>query len=521
MDASAQLVMNHKESGNIKVSNNKPEEAINDYSMALKLAESTLRQRKYQPSLIDLMSLIHSNRAQCHIQLKQYQNGITDCNQSVALTTANKNTNHSKLWKSYYRRAICYESLNQLDNALDDLKNANILWSKHNSKSSTKSKHKHNGKNHKTNPIKSAVNRIKQKLKQQPSNQNTFLNNNVFTKQHGIALINNGYVVIDNFFKTCIANKLSFELTSMLKLQNSSYLTPNTTFFKNKQNKITPFNKPHIWEIDLHSIFTTNKLQKIDQNKQSFPHFYHLFSSNVLGDVIESKLLQIDDRWTLSKGNGKYAIKLQWNEGKNGCFPLHIDNPGNNKRRITMVFYLNKGWKQGDGGEIVLLPFMDKQIIIPPVFNRCVLFLSETMLHRVLPSHKARYCFSVWIDKATNAVDIDELLVDDDHDDDDEKSSRVMKLGSIEIEKEMEWLKKPSVECTLSRWVYEEEYVDSLRECMIDYEESDVYKELYAMHRAHIDGLKKANEETGLIEIVDWLQKNKPKKDECIRWDSM
>eukprot|EP01083_Nonionella_stella_P040694 110336_1 len=515
------LITKLKDSGNVKFGNDQFVEAIHDYSIALQLSESTYKQQK-EVAIIDLMSLIYSNRSQCNIQLKQYQKGITNCNESILLSTSNKNTNHSKLWKAYYRRGICYESLNELKNALSDLQNANKLWLKYNTK---KGKNKSHHKKHKSNrnqTIHAAITRITAQLKGNEDPQSSFLNDNVFEKQHATALINNGYVVIDNIFRLDIANAVLFELQSMINLQNPSYLKPNVTYFKNKTNQIIPFSKPHIWELDLHSIFddeqsnaSNNKtIQKL-KHKERFNKLYHIFSSNVLSDVIERRLNEVEGntKWDLNKGKGKYAIKLQWNEGSNGCFPWHIDNPSNNKRRITMVFYLNKEWKEGDGGEIVLLPFMNQQIVVPPVFNRCVVFLSELMLHRVLPANKTRYCFSVWMDKADYAADIDELFEEKKSDDNEDAQ-----LGAVLVNKDMKWLKKPSVQCTLSRWIYDEEYVESLKDCIVDLE-SVVYKQLYSMHSDHIETLQQANKDTGVVQIVQWLKKNKPTQ--TLYWDSM
>ena len=114
----------------------------------------------------------------------------------------------------------------------------------------------------------------------------------------------------------------------------------------------------------------------------------------------------------------------QYNEGEGGCFPWHYDNPCRpNKRRVTCLVYLNPDWTAGDGGEIVLAPFLDRavswhhivlpaaqlaqaaittghgwtqqdtvahttqlQVKITPIFDRAVFFLSDRVLHRVLPS---------------------------------------------------------------------------------------------------------------------------------------
>lgn len=59
--------------------------------------------------------------------------------------------------------------------------------------------------------------------------------------------------------------------------------------------------------------------------------------------------------------------------GSGGCFPLHYDNPGApNKRALTCLLYLNPAWKEGDGGEVCLVPFLKKEIVIPPLLDRLV-----------------------------------------------------------------------------------------------------------------------------------------------------
>eukprot|EP01084_Bolivina_argentea_P207613 354195_1 len=95
-----------------------------------------------------------------------------------------------------------------------------------------------------------------------------------------------------------------------------------------------------------------------------------------------------------------------------------------------------------------------------------------------------------------------------------------VRLGAVLIDKENEWLNKPSVQCSLSRWVYENEYVESLKDCVMDVK-SEIYKQLYNMHLRHVNTLKEANKTTGLIQIVEWLKNNKPNKDEAICWDSI
>ncbi|KAK9826372.1 hypothetical protein WJX81_004197 [Elliptochloris bilobata] len=95
------------------------------------------------------------------------------------------------------------------------------------------------------------------------------------------------------------------------------------------------------------------------------------------------------------------AIKLQVNEGGGGCFPMHCDSDEEvDGRRVSAIFYLNPHWRPGDGGELRLYPFPREPVDIAPACDRIVLFPSTTMLHRVLPSKRDRYCFTLWLSQS-------------------------------------------------------------------------------------------------------------------------
>jgi Rps23 Pro-64 3,4-dihydroxylase Tpa1-like proline 4-hydroxylase len=59
-------------------------------------------------------------------------------------------------------------------------------------------------------------------------------------------------------------------------------------------------------------------------------------------------------------------IKIQYNAGQGGCFPMHFDTtPQVSNRQITGTLYLNPDWKPSDGGQLRVYPFpYDKVNII-------------------------------------------------------------------------------------------------------------------------------------------------------------
>ena len=100
---------------------------------------------------------------------------------------------------------------------------------------------------------------------------------------------------------------------------------------------------------------------------------------------------------------GEQGIKAQLNTG-GGAFPIHTDSEeGLDARRVTAVFYLNKGWRPADGGALRLYPFPSAPPLdVEPLDGRLVLFSSTRLHHRVLPSAKGtrRYCFTSWLSAA-------------------------------------------------------------------------------------------------------------------------
>ena len=68
---------------------------------------------------------------------------------------------------------------------------------------------------------------------------------------------------------------------------------------------------------------------------------------------------------------------------------------GEANRIVSLVCYLNTDWAPGDGGELRL--HTDAMTLtVPPVYRSLVLFLSEEILHEVLPAHRERWSVTGW-----------------------------------------------------------------------------------------------------------------------------
>lgn len=68
---------------------------------------------------------------------------------------------------------------------------------------------------------------------------------------------------------------------------------------------------------------------------------------------------------------------------------------GEANRIVSLVSYLNTDWTPGDGGELRL--YTDTMTVtVPPVYRNLVLFLSEEILHEVLPTNRERWSVTGW-----------------------------------------------------------------------------------------------------------------------------
>lgn len=75
----------------------------------------------------------------------------------------------------------------------------------------------------------------------------------------------------------------------------------------------------------------------------------------------------------------------------------HLDQfQERSNRQITVLIYLNKNWKQGDGGELVIYK-EGRQIKVEPVAKRLLLFKSDVIEHEVLTTNVPRYSLTGWL----------------------------------------------------------------------------------------------------------------------------
>jgi len=84
--------------------------------------------------------------------------------------------------------------------------------------------------------------------------------------------------------------------------------------------------------------------------------------------------------------------------GEDDFYEKHLDAFKNSKNRVvTTVFYLNDGWSENDGGELIIYDengdYLTKVI---PKANTLVVFLSDKFPHEVKPAKRKRYSIAGW-----------------------------------------------------------------------------------------------------------------------------
>lgn len=81
-----------------------------------------------------------------------------------------------------------------------------------------------------------------------------------------------------------------------------------------------------------------------------------------------------------------------------GHYEAHLDQfRGRNNRIISMIIYLNDDWKQGDGGELEIYRKDGSSFLVEPIADRCVMFKSAEVLHKVVESRTDRYSLTGWL----------------------------------------------------------------------------------------------------------------------------
>lgn len=294
------------------------------------------------------------------------------------------------------------------------------------------------------------------------------------------ALQNQGYAIVDNIFGNEIALQLRDEVKAI-----RNYMHLNCTHLISNAGNRSLLPKKDIYEAELIQPETQavapmcSLLQHDDSLRKALSPALEIKPSAPAPAPAPST--------AASRHLSHQAIKLQWNAGDGGCFPMHFDTDASvDNRVITAIWYQNPGWEPEHGGQLRLYPFpLGHPVDISPVLDRMVLFSSGKMVQRVLPSFNDRYCFTIWLSAsvASQCVSPKEK---------EQQRARVraglgkQDLSEIEASSllEIEELRRHAI-----KWVYREEWETSLLQSHPEGKERD---ELVTRMKFEIEVIERA-----------------------------
>lgn len=191
------------------------------------------------------------------------------------------------------------------------------------------------------------------------------------------------YIVIDDFFDRDDAIQLQKDI--MDRIPDMSF---NQTFVYSKHSpRPQMFPKEHILEYDYKGRQKGNPTSVLES----------LVDDSSLATMFNVLCPELFAGPTLLVG---HDLKIQYNRGHGGCFPIHFDSdPSVDSRVVTCILYCTLERTHEHGGQLVFYPdtVAGEPVIIEPKFNRLVVFGSQTMAHRVLPNYADRYCCTFWL----------------------------------------------------------------------------------------------------------------------------
>lgn len=95
---------------------------------------------------------------------------------------------------------------------------------------------------------------------------------------------------------------------------------------------------------------------------------------------------------------GLFELELHYAAYPSGLgYARHIDQPrGKNRRKVSVVLYLNREWTEELGGELRIFAETGQSMDVQPLAGRLVCFLTEAREHCVLPARRERLSITGW-----------------------------------------------------------------------------------------------------------------------------
>jgi SM-20-related protein len=100
---------------------------------------------------------------------------------------------------------------------------------------------------------------------------------------------------------------------------------------------------------------------------------------------------------------GAFDFELHWALYPPGAhYARHLDRfRGARERVVSLVLYLNEGWRARDGGALRLYLSDGAYRDVVPIEGTLVVFLADRFEHEVLPAHRERLSLTGWLRRRT------------------------------------------------------------------------------------------------------------------------
>ncbi|XP_054155845.1 egl nine homolog 1-like isoform X2 [Oppia nitens] len=115
--------------------------------------------------------------------------------------------------------------------------------------------------------------------------------------------------------------------------------------------------------------------------------------------IMRCNTMSTDGQFAKYRINRRTKAMIACYPGNSSQYVRHIDNPNNDGRCVTSIYYLNQNYdRQRDGGVLRLFPQISSCVAdIEPKFNRVIFFWSDRRNpHEVQPSNSLRFAITVW-----------------------------------------------------------------------------------------------------------------------------
>lgn len=184
------------------------------------------------------------------------------------------------------------------------------------------------------------------------------------------------------------------------------------SFIKNKvgiaENFLSESLTLHLKE-NLTALYTEQQLEVGGTGTNKNVEYSNLFRSDIIywldrehNNVYENQFFDLMDSFVdyLNKscytGISSYEFHYTLYE-KGSFYKKHLDQfRNNNSRKYSMIMYLNKDWKENDGGELCI-HHEDRTENISPINGKTVFFRSSELEHEVLMTNKPRMSITGWL----------------------------------------------------------------------------------------------------------------------------